>query len=448
VSRIRSIKPDFWQSPKVGRVCRDARLLFIALWNEADDEARLVDSPKRLAGVAFPHDEDVTAADVRGWLDELERARLLRRYVVDDGAYIVIHGWDHQKISHPTASRLPPPPPTPEVLPKSSGVIPEPSVKPPESLRPDRDLGLDQDQDLMGGGAGGAPRPAAPEPPPQQQEAKAPEPEPKPLRSGAVPVGVLVSARRHLVGGREGFEESFANWARDPEDLIARHGERWRREYPQLDGKPPRPRLDNVVKAKWGAFKRARERDGEATAVEAVGTWLSELAAKHAWGFERDGSAHSTIVDDPVRRRALREWDRLRQSGGDVGAFDPWFAKNRERFERGEPPPTAKPDDDVMDPAEVAKILAGAVKRPVSSGRVIRGERAPAAGGTEVSGATTETAGSHERLRHRRHRAPRRARRRGESSRPRRRAGGHRGVPSQLGEGDRVLVWPPGRPLR
>jgi hypothetical protein len=248
--------------------------------------------------------------------------------------------------------------------------------------------GTDRDRER---GSAAAEPPAPPSPPPE--EPKAPEPEPKPLRSGAVPVGVLVSARRHLLGGREGFEESFANWARDPEDLIERHGERWRREYPQLDGKPPRPRLDNVVKAKWGAFKRARERDGEATAVEAVGTWLSELAAKHAWGFERDGSAHSTVVDDPVRRRALREWDRLRQSGGDVGAFDPWFAKNRERFERGEPPPTAKPDDDVMDPAEVAKILAGAVKRPVSSGRVIRGERAPAAGGTEVSGATTETAG-------------------------------------------------------
>lgn len=59
MARIRTIKPEFWQHPKVMRVSRDARLLFLGLLNEVDDEGRMRWSAKRVAGVVFPGDEDV-----------------------------------------------------------------------------------------------------------------------------------------------------------------------------------------------------------------------------------------------------------------------------------------------------------------------------------------------------------------------------------------------------
>ena len=40
MARIRSIKPEFWDDRKLAkRASRDARLLYIALWNLADEWA-------------------------------------------------------------------------------------------------------------------------------------------------------------------------------------------------------------------------------------------------------------------------------------------------------------------------------------------------------------------------------------------------------------------------
>lgn len=208
------------------------------------------------------------------------------------------------------------------------------------------------------------------------------------MRSGAIPVGVLVSQRRHLVGGRAGFEEQFnvATWARDPEDLLDRNGARWRKEYPQLDGKTPRPKLESAVGAKWGAFKRARERDGEACAIEALGTWLSEVAEKHRRSWEHDGTALVT-TDQPERRRAIRRWEELKQRGVDVGPFEPWLAKHG-----GNLPPLPAVGDDVVDPEEVAKLLGGIRSGPRPKvGRLLPAARAPS-GGVDGSGAVAEPA--------------------------------------------------------
>jgi hypothetical protein len=41
MSRIRTIKPEFWEDEGNGRLSALARLLFIATFNMADDEGRL-----------------------------------------------------------------------------------------------------------------------------------------------------------------------------------------------------------------------------------------------------------------------------------------------------------------------------------------------------------------------------------------------------------------------
>jgi len=105
--RIRSIKPEFWQSENVGRVSREARLLFIGLWSLADDSGRTRAASRFLASVLFPYDEDAHKR-VPGWLAELEGAGCIRLYEAGGSHYLDIPHWaDHQRIDRPTASRLP-----------------------------------------------------------------------------------------------------------------------------------------------------------------------------------------------------------------------------------------------------------------------------------------------------------------------------------------------------
>ena len=106
--RIRSIKPEFWSSESVGRLSRDARLLFIGLWSLADDSGRLRGALTYIAGSLLAYDGDAVGK-VGGWVEELEREKMVRRYKCGDGnTYLDIPNWlKHQKIERPSASKLP-----------------------------------------------------------------------------------------------------------------------------------------------------------------------------------------------------------------------------------------------------------------------------------------------------------------------------------------------------
>lgn len=122
MARIRSIKPEFWESESVGRLSRDARLLFIGLWSSADDEGRFRAHPRLLASGLFAYDEDAVRA-VPKWLGELEREGCVQLYQAGEDRFGCIPKWDkHQKIDRPSPSRLPAPPPR-----EPSRAIAEPS---------------------------------------------------------------------------------------------------------------------------------------------------------------------------------------------------------------------------------------------------------------------------------------------------------------------------------
>ena len=107
MARIRTIKPEFQQSESMGRVSRDARLLFIQLWTFADDTGKARASSRMLASALFPYDDDAPH-QIDGWLAELEREHCIRRYVVDGSTYLEIVNWEkHQRVDKPTPSRLP-----------------------------------------------------------------------------------------------------------------------------------------------------------------------------------------------------------------------------------------------------------------------------------------------------------------------------------------------------
>lgn len=61
-----------------------------------------------LASLLFPYDEDAPEK-IGGWLRELESEQCIRLYECDNNTYLEITNWlKHQKIDHPTKSRLPP----------------------------------------------------------------------------------------------------------------------------------------------------------------------------------------------------------------------------------------------------------------------------------------------------------------------------------------------------
>jgi hypothetical protein len=137
VARIRSIKPEFWDDRKLARsTSRDARMLYMALWNQSDEHARCNGDPDWLKGRAFPYDDDVTPAIVDRWLEELAVAGRIVRYEVDGDPFLYVPKLpNHQRLEPAkAASRIPAPPD-----PSPAQIFSDESARdadPPEQLAP------------------------------------------------------------------------------------------------------------------------------------------------------------------------------------------------------------------------------------------------------------------------------------------------------------------------
>ena len=104
------IDPGIWANEQVNTLSREARLLFIGMVSNADDEGRLHGSARFLKANIFPYDEDLKANKVKDWRDEVVNVGLALHYEVEGVEYLSLPTWHrHQKISHPYASSLPAP---------------------------------------------------------------------------------------------------------------------------------------------------------------------------------------------------------------------------------------------------------------------------------------------------------------------------------------------------
>jgi hypothetical protein len=108
MARIRSIKPEFWTSSQVMECSRDARLLFIGLWNFCDDHGRHPWSPKQIKALVLPADE-LSASDVESMMLELEANGLIVRYSANGRDFFAVTGWHHQKIDKRQSAKYPGP---------------------------------------------------------------------------------------------------------------------------------------------------------------------------------------------------------------------------------------------------------------------------------------------------------------------------------------------------
>jgi len=107
MARIRTIKPSFWTSEQVVECSTNARLLFIGIWNFADDGGVIPASVKSLKMQIFPGD-DFSASEIQSWINELINAGLIIEYQVDAKSYWAVSGWHHQKIDRPSVLYPPP----------------------------------------------------------------------------------------------------------------------------------------------------------------------------------------------------------------------------------------------------------------------------------------------------------------------------------------------------
>lgn len=149
MARIRSIKPEIWTDEKFVELSPLARLLFIGLWNFADDYGRMSYSPTRIKLQILPAD----STEVSELLGEIRRNGMVVVYIVEGKEFLQISGWEnHQKVDKRSASKYPSPHKTP---PNSA----EDSRK--KALDQGGDQGRDQGEDQGGEGsspasAGGA----------------------------------------------------------------------------------------------------------------------------------------------------------------------------------------------------------------------------------------------------------------------------------------------------
>lgn len=102
MARIRTVKPEFWTDEKVVELDYSDRLLFIGMWNFADDQGYLDFRPKRIKMQVFPGDD----LDVVRALERLWRAGLLALYRGPNGLVLHIINWEkHQRVSNPARER-------------------------------------------------------------------------------------------------------------------------------------------------------------------------------------------------------------------------------------------------------------------------------------------------------------------------------------------------------
>lgn len=109
MARIRSDKPEAYQSETLAEISLAAERTFKGMATIADDRGRLADKPAQINGELWSMRGNHTRDDLEAELAEMVKVDLVCRYTGCDGKrYLHLVRWDsHQKIDRPSRSRLP-----------------------------------------------------------------------------------------------------------------------------------------------------------------------------------------------------------------------------------------------------------------------------------------------------------------------------------------------------
>lgn len=89
MSRIRTIKPDFFLNDSMADLPPLDRILFIGLWTQADREGRLEDRSRKIKAAILPYDDH----DVDVALTRLQEKTFIKRYTIKECNYIQINNF-------------------------------------------------------------------------------------------------------------------------------------------------------------------------------------------------------------------------------------------------------------------------------------------------------------------------------------------------------------------
>lgn len=129
MARIRTVKPEFYVSESLAEVSLTAERTFGGLITQADDEGRYKDNAAILHGAVWALRPSHTAAGVESDLAELAQEGLIHRYTVNGRRFLHLVTFNiHQKVSHPTPSKLPECPQCNGPAGQSVEVLPDPST--------------------------------------------------------------------------------------------------------------------------------------------------------------------------------------------------------------------------------------------------------------------------------------------------------------------------------
>lgn len=358
--RIRTIKPEFWSSAKMARVPREVRLVFIGLWNEADDDGRLLGSPKRLAGSLFEHDADVDGAVMDAWLTQLEQAQLIVRYEAKGTAYVAIPGFgEHQRIDKRWASRLPAPP---GALARPRASLAQQPASLPQLCAPDMSSSGNvflPEMTSFGEGNTAPPKTLALAPVVVPTIEPEPEDDPQPTamerlehRESEI---VIRSGKRSAIASKSAAASALFGRPQSARELLALRvvedadgriamapdgvagvvlRDLWVQRYKALDGRgePRRSTIAEVVERLWDhSIAKPWQTDGAGWGTRYFAWWSGHLGTdaqrvRQAW--ERDGG---TQASDPERGAAKRRYVELQGLQRDLPPFETWF----EQWKRG-----------------------------------------------------------------------------------------------------------------
>ena len=111
MARKRMISPEIWASSSFAELSDFAKIVYIGLISNADDEGKGEADPALLKSTLFPRDEKKRAADVKSALSEIARSTSTLFYSVEGKNYYVLTKWKvYQKLDRPTPSKIPNPP--------------------------------------------------------------------------------------------------------------------------------------------------------------------------------------------------------------------------------------------------------------------------------------------------------------------------------------------------
>jgi len=108
MARKRMIDPGIWTSEDFSNLSFIARLIWVGLISNADDEGRGKANVAYLKSQLFPYDDDLSLKKIEAALTEIGNSMSIQFYEVECKKYYQLTKWDKfQTINRPTPSQIP-----------------------------------------------------------------------------------------------------------------------------------------------------------------------------------------------------------------------------------------------------------------------------------------------------------------------------------------------------